>query len=52
MLRQWGGTASEYCSYYAHALSDAWAHITPVHYVAVLICVSVVGWLLMKNGAR
>lgn len=37
---------------YYHLLVKAWNGMTPMQYGCVLVAISLVGWVLMKNGTK
>lgn len=45
-------TVYDYFYFYQKYLMGAWHNITPMQYGYLLVTVAVVGWLMMKSGAR
>lgn len=45
-------TWREYSSFYLSYLSKRWDNISPMEYGIVLVSIAVVGWLLMRSGAK
>lgn len=41
-----------YLSFYKSFLLRAWDNMTPLQYGCILIAVAVIGYLLMKSGAK
>jgi len=52
MLNWISTTASQYLHFYQRYLAQHWAHMTPEKYGALLITISVVGYLMMKSGQK
>lgn len=42
----------EYSNFYVNYLNKRWDNISPMEYGLVLVSIAVIGWLLMRNGAR
>jgi len=45
-------TWHEYSTFYVNYLNKRWDNISPMEYGLVLVSIAVIGWLLMRNGAR
>tara|TARA_R110000868_G_scaffold411770_1_gene709778 strand:+ start:124867 stop:125115 length:249 start_codon:yes stop_codon:yes gene_type:complete len=45
-------TWREYSTFYISYLNKRWDNISPMEYGIVLVSIAVVGWLLMRSGAR
>ncbi|MFH1299853.1 MAG: hypothetical protein ABIK07_02235 [Planctomycetota bacterium] len=45
-------TWQQYSTFYINYLSKRWDNISPMEYGIVLVSIAVIGWLLMKSGAR
>lgn len=45
-------TTREYSAFYSRYFSQQWAHMTPVKYVALLLAIGAVGWMLMRNSVK
>ncbi|WP_145230809.1 hypothetical protein [Gimesia algae] len=45
-------TWREYSAFYISYLNKRWDNISPMEYGIVLVSIAVVGWLLMRSGAK
>ena len=42
----------DYLHFYRQYALEAWANMTPMQYGYLLVTIAVIGWALMKSGAR
>ncbi|WP_291177815.1 hypothetical protein [Gimesia sp.] len=52
MLETIQDTWREYSTFYISYLNKRWDNISPMEYGVVLVTIAVIGWLLMRSGAK